>query len=256
MVEVEVVAFSLESCKEAVKGGAKRIELCSNMYEGGTTPSAGLVEEAIKLKPVEIHVMIRPRGGDFCYNEEEFKLMKREIELVREMGAHGVVFGVLTPEGTIDLARNATLIAAAGKMETTIHRAFDMAADAFAALESVIQLGFTRILTSAQQNSVADGIPLLSELVEKANKRIQVMAGSGVNETNALALAKTGINALHLSGKAKRESAMSYRRTGIYMGGLTQINEYEITYTDHKKVKAVVDIITELEMHGKASKIR
>lgn len=248
MIKVEVVAFSLESCMEAVKGGASRIELCSSMYEGGTTPSAGLIEQALQLKEVEIHIMIRPRGGDFCYSELEFNLMKREIELALLLGAHGVVFGVLTPSGTIDTVRNAELIQLAGKMETTIHRAFDMTEDVFSALESIINLGFTRILTSAQQNEVANGISLLSKIVKKAGNRIQVMAGSGVNDANARALLNTGVGALHLSGKSKRESEMIYRRKGIYMGGLTDINEYEISYTDFRKVKAVVEIVNDFKL--------
>ena len=241
-VAIEVCAYSLESCIAAEKAGADRIELCASPFEGGTTPSAGLVKLAKQRVSIPIHVMIRPRGGDFCYDEDELEIMKADIEMAKQLNCEGVVFGVLRPDGHIDVEKTKELIAIAKPMEVTIHRAFDMSVDAFESLEHLIELGCTRILTSAMQNKVADGIVLLKQLVEKASNRIQIMAGSGVNDTNALSLMTVGVDALHLSGKSTRDSEMIFRRKGISMGGFVGVPEYEIGFSDVNKIRKVVGI--------------
>jgi copper homeostasis protein len=185
---VEICAFSLESCLIAQRAGANRIELCGGMFEGGTTPSAGLIRMATQSIKIPIYVMIRPRGGDFCYSETEFEVMKTDILLAKNLGTNGLVFGILNPDGTVDSGRNKELIELAKPLGVTFHRAFDVSREPFEALESIIECGFERILTSGQKNTAIEGKGLLAELVKKANHRIEIMAGSGVNAQNAVEL--------------------------------------------------------------------
>jgi copper homeostasis protein len=246
MMKVEVVAYSLASCLAAQEGGASRVELCSSPYEGGTTPSAGLVALARKYLHIDLFVMIRPRGGDFCYDAIEFETMQADIEAAKQMGANGVVFGILSPDGTVDVARTKQLVALAHPLEVTFHRAFDMTRDPFEALEAVIETGAARILTSGHQPHAINGATLLAQLVERNKNRIELMAGSGVNAQNALELIQTGVHALHLSGKGSYQSAMDYRNLKISMGGFPQVDEYELSVTNAQKVREVVELIGQL----------
>ncbi len=241
-IKIEVCAFSLESCLAAEKGGANRLELCGSMYEGGTTPSAGLIQTAKQRVSIEIHAMIRPRGGDFCYSDDEILVMKADICMAKKLGCQGVVLGILQKDGQVNIAQTKALVALAKPMQVTFHRAIDMTPDYSKALEDIIETGCDRILTSGQKNTTMEGIEALKSLVKQANGRIEIMAGSGVNANNALTLAHTGIDALHLTGKATRDSEMVYRKEGIAMGGLSEVPEYEIVYTDFEKVRAVVEI--------------
>jgi len=227
----------------AEKGGAKRIELCGSMYEGGTTPSAGLVQLAKQRVSIEIHSMIRPRGGDFCYSDDEISVMQADICLAKELGCEGVVFGILQKNGKVNIAQVKALVALAKPMQTTFHRAVDMTPDYLEALEDIIETGCNRILTSGQKNTAVEGIEAIEILVKQANGRIEIMAGSGVNAHNAQTLISMGVNALHLTGKSSRDSEMVYRKKGIAMGGLSEVPEYEIIYADFEKVRAVVDCL-------------
>ncbi|MCU0325123.1 MAG: copper homeostasis protein CutC [Spirosomaceae bacterium] len=237
---VEVCAFSLESCLTAQKAGASRIELCGGMFEGGTTPSGGLIRLAVGSVQIPIYVMIRPRGGDFCYSDSEFDLMKEDIQLAKQLGANGLVFGILNPNGSIDTKRTKELVELAKPLGVTFHRAFDVTNDPFEALEDVILCGCERILTSGQKNVAIDGLDLIGKLVVQANNRIEVMAGSGVNAQNAPILWQKGVNALHLTGKGIVESSMQYRKTDVSMASAALENEFEIYEANLEKIEQVV----------------
>lgn len=242
--ELEVCAYSLESCREAKEAGADRVELCTAMYDGGTTPSAALIRMARRItEGMELFVMIRPRGGDFLYSEEEYFQMQEEIRFVKETGADGVVLGILQADGRVDGRRTARLVELAAPMKVTFHRAFDMTCDHQEALEEVIKSGCYRILTSGMRNTAQEGADILRELVGLAQGRIQIMAGSGVNASNARLLRDTGVDALHMSGKSVRDSAMTFRNPQVFMGGVPGIPEYEIAFSDKRKIREVADII-------------
>jgi copper homeostasis protein len=242
-IKIEVCAFSLESCLAAEKGGANRIELCGSMYEGGTTPSAGLIQIAKQRVNIQIHAMIRPRGGDFCYSDDEIFVMQADIRMAKVLGCEGIVLGVLQPNGQVNITQTKALVALAKPMQVTFHRAIDMTPDYSKALEDIIETGCDRILTSGQKNTATEGIEAIENLVKQANGRIEIMAGSGINADNAQTLIHTGVNALHLTGKASRESEMIYRKAGIAMGGLSEVPEYEIVYSDFEKIRAVVECV-------------
>jgi len=239
---IEVCATSIHSCLAAQDGGAKRVELCDNLYEGGTTPGPGTLQLARELLDIEIMVMIRPRGGDFCYSKLEFEIMKKDIEACKAMGADGVVFGILLPDGNIDVERTKELVKLSRPLKVTHHRAFDMTPDPFKALEEIIGLGIDRILTSGHKNTVPEGKKLIAKLIRKAGDRIIIMPGSGISEENIQQIRKeTGAHEFHLTGRKKKESKMQFRKEGIFMGGLPQIPEYEISVTDENRIRKVVE---------------
>lgn len=238
---IEVCCFSLESCLNAQEAGADRVELCAGMFEGGTTPSAAQIAMARELLKIGVYVMIRPRGGDFLYSDLEFLQMKEEIRYAKELGADGIVLGLLTAEGEVDVEHTRELVRLAAPLPVTFHRAFDMAVDLYRALEEVIAAGCVRILTSAGKNKVDEGLDVLQELVRRADGRIKIMAGSGVNAGNAQMLLATGVDDLHLSGKSSRDSLMIYRNPSLSMGGVPGIPEYEQYYSDVEKIRSVVE---------------
>lgn len=246
---LEICCFSLESCLTAQKAGAYRIELCGGMFEGGTSPSAGLIKLARQYLTIKLYVMIRPRGGDFCYSETEFEVMKEDIRIAKESGADGVVFGLLNPDGSIDVPRTKELIELAHPMKVTFHRAFDVSAEPFEALETIIELGCERILTSGQKNNVTDGLDLLGILAEKAGNRIEIMAGGGVTANNAAELLEAGVHALHMTGKGLVNSQMKYRKEDVSMASAALTNEFEMYEANFDNCKAVADIITAEKYH-------
>lgn len=199
---IEIVVFNIESAIQAQLGGADRIELCDNPAEGGTTPSVGVIEQAKKNLNIDVYVMIRPRGGDFCYSDHEFAAMQRDIEICKQLKVEGVVFGILTSDGRVDHNRNKTLIDLARPMKVTCHRAFDMTRDPGEALEDCISIGFDRILTSGQQPHAIKGVDLISQLIKRSNGRIIIMPGSGVNEeTVGEIVSKTEATEIHFSAR-------------------------------------------------------
>ena len=240
---VEVCAFSLESCIAAEKGGAKRIELCNSIHEGGTTPSAGLIQLAKQRVSIEIYAMIRPRGGDFCYSDDEICVMEADIRMVKQCGCEGIVLGILQKDGRVNVSQTKALVALAKPMQVTFHRAIDMTPNYLQALEDIIETGCHRILTSGQKKTALEGMEAIEILVNQAKGRIEIMAGSGINAYNAKLLLHTGVNALHLTGKSSRDSEMVYRKEGIAMGGLSEVPEYEVVYSDFMKIRAVVDCL-------------
>ena len=199
----EVCANSVESCLAAQQGGAHRVELCANIPEGGTTPSYGEIKQARRLMTkTKLHVIIRPRGGDFMYSELEAERMMEDIQMCQLLCVDGVVFGCLTKDGDIDIALCQRLMEASQGMSVTFHRAFDCTRNPQQALEDIISLSCDRILTSGQQPKAEDGIVLLRKLNDQAAGRITLMAGSGVNETNiALIQQQTGICEFHFSAR-------------------------------------------------------
>ena len=241
---IEVCAINIQSAIAAQNAGAKRIEFCDNLFEGGTTPSPGTLQVVRKLLDIEINVMIRPRGSDFCYNDFEFEIMKRDIEFCKTLGVDGVVFGILNPNGTIDLKRTKKLIKISHPLNITHHRAFDMTPDPFQSLEEIIELGMDRILTAGQKNTAIEGKELIKKLISQADDRIIIMPGSGINEDNILELKKeTGATEFHLTGHKKTESRMTYRKEEIYMGGIPQVPEYEIRVTDEKRIRKIIELL-------------
>lgn len=239
-VTLEICVDSVESCLEAQKAGAARVELCANLFEGGTTPSLGLIELARENLNIGLHVLIRPRGGDFCYSDLEFEIMQRDLEVIKAAGCDGVVIGVLNTDGTIDLARTAALVAAARPMSVTFHRAFDMTPDPFTALETLINLGIDRILTSGQERTALEGSELIRELVRKALDRIIILPGGGITERNIVRLHReTNAREFHLSARKKVPGTMVYRNDRVSMGGELRLPEYELAVADANRIAGV-----------------
>ena len=238
---VEVCANGVESCIAAQEGGADRVELCAGIPEGGTTPSYGEIKVARRLlTSTRLHVIIRPRGGDFLYSDLEVERMADDITVCRDLGVDGVVFGCLSADGTFDIEKNRYLMECSKGMSVTCHRAFDRAADPERAIETVIDLGFDRILTSGQQPKAIQGTDLLARLNRQAAGRIILMAGSGVTEQNIRQLHEaTGLNEFHFSAREPRPSAMQYVNPNLYMGR-PGANEAALDYTTVRRVKDTI----------------
>ncbi len=238
---IEICLESAQSVLAAQNGGADRVELCSDLFEGGLTPTLGTFLTARKLAPnIKINVMIRPRGGDFCYLDSEFEVMKEDLRIFKEAGADGLVFGILTPEGEIDEARTKVLIDAAGDLPVTFHRAFDMTRNAEKSLETLIKLGAKRVLTSGLEPTVPEGAQLLKELVKQAGDRIIVMPGCGLSERNFKAMDEIiGAKEYHFALPYEYKSKMEYHPQHIYMGGMLRQSEFMLSGTSEERVKTV-----------------
>ena len=213
MLKLEVCSNSVRSCLAAQEGGAYRVELCDNLAEGGTTPSLAQIQIARKLLNIKLNVIIRPRGGDFLYDNLEFDIMKSEIELCGEAGCDGVVIGLLNPDGSVDTVRTKILVEIAHKygMSVTYHRAFDRCNDLFKGLEDVIGTGCNRILTSGGKDTALEGAGIIRKLIEQAGNRIIIMPGSGITENNIAELVKqTGLTEFHGSFRSAYPGKMEY----------------------------------------------
>ena len=244
MKTLEICAGSVESAIAARDGGAQRIELCAALEVGGVTPSAGLIAQARKVEGLTLNVIIRPRGGDFLYNDYEAACMEQDIHTCKQLGVDGVVIGALTAEGDIDTVTCKRLIAAADGMSVTFHRAFDMCRDPRKALEELIAMGCNRVLTSGQTATALAGAPLLKELVEQAAGRIVIMPGCGVNSSNAGAILKaTGATEIHASARRSVGSGMIFRHSCVSMGN-PDCDEYARKETDVNEVRAIVKSIS------------
>lgn len=240
---LEACVDSVESAMEAVKGGANRLELCADLIIGGTTPNINLLKLIKEKTDVKINVLIRPRYGDFCYTQEEFEIIKRDIKMFKEAGANGVVIGILKPDGSLDIERMRELMSLAEGLHVTLHRAFDVCRDPFEALDQAKGLGINSILTSGQENSCMEGIELLKKLVEKAQAEIEILIGSGVNSKNVEQIVSyTKSHSVHTSGKVNIESPMKYRKDNISMG-FPILSEYVILRTDSKEIARVREIL-------------
>lgn len=230
---LEVCVDSVESAIAAQEGGAARIELCDNLFEGGTTPSAGMIEVARQHLHIGLHIMIRPRGGDFCYSDIEFEVMKKDVLITKQLGADGVVLGILKSDHTIDLARNRLLVDLARPLGVTFHRAFDVVADPLQALEDLIGLGADRLLTSGGEKTVIEGLNLITRLVQQAAGRIIIMPGSGITAQNISTIINTsGVTEIHVGSAVSAKK--DYPPPGLF---LTPRN-----VVDPQKVKALLNL--------------
>lgn len=241
---LECCVDSVESAVTAAENGADRLELCSNLIIGGTTPTLALYQSARAHTDVKIHVLIRPRFGDFLYHSSEFEVLYKEVEQFCAAGADGVVIGCLTADGKLHTEQMARLIDAAGGMHVTLHRAFDMCADPLEALDTAVSLGVRTLLTSGQKDNCLAGLALLQNLQEAAAGKINIMPGSGINAAVIAALLrKTSFTNFHMSGKKMTESDMRYRNPQVHMG-LPGISEYEIIAADGLAIKAADDVLS------------
>lgn len=240
----EICANSAESCVAAQAGGAHRVELCASMPEGGTTPSFGEIRLARKLIDIRLHVIIRPRGGDFLYTPLELDVMEEDIHMARQAGADGVVFGCLTPEGDLDMPAMRRLMKISEGMSVAFHRAFDYVRSPEQVLEQLIDLGVNRVLTSGQQPTAMQGASLLAELVRQAAGRIVIMPGCGVNEWNIAELAAcTGASEFHFSARELKESKMLLRNPALSMGSSDQ-DEYAHPVTTAERVRHTIQALS------------
>ena len=239
MYKFEICANSVASCIAAQEGGADRVELCSGIPEGGTTPSFGMIRKARASIDIGLNVIIRPRGGDFLYSEDELEEMSHDIGIAEELGADGLVIGCLTKEGNIDKKAMSILMEAAGNLPVTFHRAFDHSADPLKALEDIIELGCARILTSGCRPTALEGADLLAQLVEKAGDRIIIMPGCGVNEDNIAEIARlSGAREFHFSAREPVESDMIFRNPEVVMG--CEDDPYGHVRTTARRVAATI----------------
>lgn len=230
----------------AERGGADRVELCAGLPEGGTTPSAGMIAAVRKQIRIGLQVMIRPRGGDFCYSADEFGIMQRDILIAKQLGAGGVVFGLLSLDGRIDKPRMQQLIDLARPLRVTCHRAFDMADDLPQALDDLIELRVDRVLTSGSQKSAIDAMPTLKQLVQKAGPRIQVMACGEISISNVKAVVNyTGVTEVHAGLGDSVASAMRFKNSRIAMGALTGTEYQRTLVSEHgvRELRAALDSV-------------
>jgi len=243
---LEACVDSTESAIIATSAGANRLELCGNLLIGGTTPSIALYKQIRKTCENRIHVLIRPRFGDFCYTENELSIMCEEIRMFKEHGADGIVIGALSPDGSVDWKAMDRMIAAADGLWITMHRAFDMCKDPYGELHHCVEHGVSCILTSGQENDCTDGLACLKELLRIADDRIQILVGSGVDASVIDKVYKeTGASAYHMSGKEVLDSEMIYRKENVYMG-LDGLSEYTVWRTKKENIEAAVSVLEKL----------
>ncbi len=246
--EIEICADSIESVIEAQKGGADRVELCQNICEGGTSPSLGLMKMAKQLVDIDIFALIRPRSGNFVYSNTEVDIMIEDIKSAVNAGIDGVVIGCLTPDAEIDTAACKKLIAAAQNLPITFHRAFDVCKNPISALEELAQLGVKRILTSGQKNKAEEALNLLSELQKNASPELKIMAGSGIDETNILKIAKqTKIRTFHASLRVAH-NCIANKNTEVLFNCSKDIPEFQRKITDSKRVENTIKILLNNEL--------
>jgi len=240
-ITVEICVDSIASAIAAERGGAHRIEVCSNLAEGGTTPSAGLIESVRKKIRASVYVLVRPRPGDFCYSQDEFESMKRDVLLAKQLGVDGIVFGILKDDGRVDVKRTCCLVEMAKPLGTTFHRAFDMSADFNRALEDIIDVGIDRILTSGGEQSAEDGAATIARLVSLAQERVTVMIGGGIRETNVRRLlAETKAREIHANLATSVPGPMRHRNDKIALGAIKG-REYHRVVVPEDRVRQLVE---------------
>lgn len=240
MAKFEICANSVASCRAAQEGGADRVELCAGIPEGGTTPSYGMIKSARESITIGLNVIIRPRGGDFLYSEEEIREMVYDIRTAKALGADGLVFGCLKADGAVDMDAMKILMEAAGDIPVTFHRAFDHCSDPFKSLEDIIALGCRRILTSGCKPTALEGTEMLAELVRKAGDRIIIMPGCGIREDNIAEIARlSGAGEFHFSAREPVESGMVFRNPAVAMG--SEDDPYGTVRTTAARVAATIE---------------
>jgi copper homeostasis protein len=238
---LEICCGSIDDAIQAEKGGADRVELCSALFLGGLTPSIGTIKEAKRRLKIPVMVMVRPRGGGFCYTEAEMATMERDAEAAIDGGADGVVFGILEGDGKIDERRTTRMRQVIGKRQAVFHRAFDVTPDPFKALEQLVDLGITRVLTSGQKDSVPEGVELIAELIERAGKRIEILPGGGglrpfnMNEI----VERTGCRQVHMTAWSAVRDSSTQARVEVTFGGALRPPEDSYDVTDAKLVREI-----------------
>jgi copper homeostasis protein len=236
---VEICVDSVTSAVAAERGGARRIELCSDLLEGGITPSAGMLEQVRAKVSIAIQVMIRPRGGDFFYDADEFEIMRRDIAVAKNLGADGVVFGILDADGSVDTGRSRRLVELARPLDVTFHRAFDMSADLFRSLEDVRATGADRILTSGGQPTALQGREVIAELVKAAAGRVAIMPGSGIKAENARRIVtESEVREIHAGLGTSVAGPMRFRTPQLTMGKASD-REYQRTVVLEENVRSL-----------------
>jgi copper homeostasis protein len=239
-VILEVCVDSVESAVAAERGGAHRVELCSNLFDGGVTPSAGLIARVRQSISVGLHVMIRPRGGDFCYSDDEYKIMRHDILTAKQLGADRIVLGILDLDGRVDIHRTKQLVELAAPLKVTYHRAFDMSLDLFASLRDLQTIGLHCVLTSGGEQTAAEGAETLKRLVAASSGRIAIMAGCGIEDHNVSSLIEqTGVREIHASVKSPVASPMRYQNDKISMGA-EKGREYQRFVVHQQKVQMLL----------------
>jgi copper homeostasis protein len=240
--QIEVCANSVESALNAQNAGADRVELCAGMPEGGTTPSIGQIMMARELLTrTKLHVIIRPRGGDFLYTDLEVQTMIKDIQAAKELQVDGIVIGCLTANGDVDIKQMEHLMREADGLSVTFHRAFDMCPNPHQTLQEIIALGCDRILTSGQQPTAVQGIPMLKQLQMEADENIIIMPGCGINPSNIQQIAnETGTKEFHLSGRTNVNSRMRFRNPNVSMGGTVHIDEYVQQVADEDIIREAI----------------
>jgi copper homeostasis protein len=242
-ITLEICLESVDSVIAAERGGAQRVELCANLLEGGTTPSAGAIRAARERSSIAINVMVRPRGGDFLYTDTEFDSMQHDIRAAKELGADAIVLGLLRANGTVDVERTRQLVELAAPLPVTFHRAIDVSRDLLAALEDVISTGAARVLTSGGQPSVVEGAVMVAKMIVAAKDRIIVMPGCGIRPENVVSILETtGAREVHIALEEELQSGMEFRKAEIPMGGVDG-REYLRFVTSESAVRNVVEIL-------------
>ncbi len=242
MISLEVCANSVNSALAAQEGGAIRVELCGNLQAGGTTPSPGQITIARKLLNIQLYVLIRPRDSDFLYNDIEFETMLADVKYCIDAGCDGIVTGILKADGSVDKERCTQLVQLAKKagLGVTFHRAFDMCANQFQAMEDIIEIGFDRILTSGGRSTAIEGARTINDLVKKAAGRITIVAGSGITEINVSHLILfTGVKEIHSTALTRVKSDMQYINDHIVMGS-NYGDEYAFDRTNVERVRNIL----------------
>lgn len=244
---LEICSDSVESALIAQEAGADRIELCTSLIEGGITPSYATILAAKEELRIPLHVLIRPRNGDFLYSNQEYEIMKKEVDFCRQSGVDGVVFGILMSDGSVDYERTISLVDRSWPMSVTFHRAFDLCREPEKGLEDIIGCGAHRVLTSGQKNTAAEGTDLIGRLVGISAGRIIVMPGSGLNDSNIKDVAeKTGAAEFHLSARKEINGMMHYMKKGISMSGNPSMPEYSRKIADADKINKIRQILSSM----------
>lgn len=238
MLKLEVCCYGVDCALAAQNAGADRVELCSAPSEGGLTPSAGSLMQAREILTLPVHPLVRPRGGDFCFSDNEFQQIKSDIAWIRERGFPGVVVGILDRDGHIDIVRMKQVMTLCEGMAVTFHRAFDLCHSPLMALQQLTDLGVARILTSGQQQSAESGLPLLRELNQQTRGPI-IMAGAGVRMSNLHKFIEAGIRELHSSASQRIASSMRYRKAGVSMTSVAETDEFSRACVDGDMVEAM-----------------
>jgi copper homeostasis protein len=245
-VLVEACVDTVESARAAEAGGAGRLELCDNLYEGGTTPSPGLIAVVRERVNVPVHVLVRPRGGDFIYDDDELRVMLGDIAFAREVGVAGVVLGALFADGAVDDRSTRMLVEASRPLSVTFHRAFDLVRDPFEALDTLMALGVDRVLTSGGGATALEGLETLAALAWRSEGRGTIIAAGGITEhTVGRVVREAGVSEVHVRASKRRDSEMRFRREGVTMGKPYVPDEYARVVTTSELVKLIVDASTE-----------